>query len=217
MQVMIAVNTIYRWLSADTCSWLMSTPCSGTSLGATALGAAGVADDGIWRDALRPDLQRTATRPIIAGPGPGALRLRHPAVHDGRNDPVVTLEDQVVEVGRRDRPQDRQLGGRLVLVEYVQRPVASGARLQVRVMSSRAVISADDDRVNPGGPLLWPGQCPDCVDPVTASSDTGGGDLPVLSSKSALISASASRACRSSSAAAAVKKRSLSCREKAPP
>jgi len=53
MQVMIAVNTIIDSYLRIHASWLISTPCSGTALGATALGAAGVADDGIWRDALR--------------------------------------------------------------------------------------------------------------------------------------------------------------------
>ena len=35
------------------------------------------------------------------------IRSGRPSVHDGRNYAVVTLEDQIVKIGRRDRPQGR--------------------------------------------------------------------------------------------------------------
>src|SRR2546429_2846142 len=100
-----------------------------------------------------------------------------PSVHDGRDDAVVTLEVQVVEVGRRRRTQGRQLGRRLLLIEYIERPVACGACLQMRVMSSDAVIGADDDRFDRGGLLLRPRESPDRVEAVAAASDAGRGPL----------------------------------------
>src|SRR6266566_57798 len=95
---------------------------------------------------------------------------RPPSGQDGRDDAVVTLEDQVVEVGRRDRTQGRQLGRRLPLIEHVERPVADGTSLKMRVVRSGAVIGADDDRADPGGPLLGPRQSPYRLDVTTASS-----------------------------------------------
>src|SRR5712692_2600863 len=101
--------------------------------------------------------------------GPGAVRSRRPSSQDGRNDAVVTLEDQVVEVGRRHRTQGRQLCRRLLPIEHVERPVTGGACLQVRVVSPGAVVGADHYRVDPGGLLLGPRQSPDRVDAVAAA------------------------------------------------
>jgi hypothetical protein len=47
--------------------------------------------------------------------------------------------DQVVDVGRRYGTQGGQLCRRLLLVEQVERPIADGSTLQMRVVSSGAV------------------------------------------------------------------------------
>src|SRR5258708_11550520 len=44
---------------------------------------------------------------VLGRRGAGGVRSRSPSVHDGRNDAVVALEDQAVEVGRRYRAQRR--------------------------------------------------------------------------------------------------------------
>jgi hypothetical protein len=72
-------------------------------------------------------------------------------------------------VGRHHRAKGRQLGRRLLLVEHVERPVAGCACLRVRVVRSRAVIGADDDRADPGGVLLGPRQSPDRLDATAAA------------------------------------------------
>src|SRR5689334_18334783 len=102
----------------------------------------------------------------MSGPLSGSGR---PSVQYGRNDAVVTLEDQVVEVGRRHRTQGGQLCRCLLLVEHIERPVTGGASLQMRVVSSGAVGGADDDRVDPGSLLLGPRQRPDRLDAATAA------------------------------------------------
>src|SRR5258706_14078074 len=99
------------------------------------------------------------------------------SVHDGRNDAVVTLENQVVEVRRGHRPQCRQLCDRLLLVEHIERPVAGGASLQVRVVGGDAVVGADNDRVDPGGSLLRPRQSPDRLDATLATAHACSGHL----------------------------------------
>src|SRR3954468_22347727 len=65
-------------------------------------------------------------------------KSRLSAFERGGNDAVVApgLEDQVVNLRRRDRAEGRQLGGRLLLVEHVERPVADGATPQMRVEES---------------------------------------------------------------------------------
>src|SRR5436190_18592100 len=99
---------------------------------------------------------------ILGRAGAGTVRV--PSVQDGRNDAIVTLEDQVVKVGRRHRTQGRQLCRRLLLVEHIERPIADGACLQMRVVSSSAVIGADDYRVDSGGLLLGPRKSPNRLD-----------------------------------------------------
>src|SRR5205807_3917970 len=67
----------------------------------------------------------------------------------GRDDADIPpeLEHEVVELSRRDGPQGGQLCRRLVLVEHVERPVAQGAPLKVRVVEAGSIGRADDDRV----------------------------------------------------------------------
>src|SRR5665213_4094041 len=53
-----------------------------------------------------------------------------PSAHHRRDDAVVALEDQVMDVGRRAGTQGGQLGRCLLLVEQVERPIADGSTLQ---------------------------------------------------------------------------------------
>jgi GNAT superfamily N-acetyltransferase len=78
------------------------------------------------------------------------------SAQDRRDDAVVALEDQVVDVGRRYGTHGGQLCCRLLLVEHVERPIADCATLQMRVVSCGAVEGTDDDRVDTGSMLLWP-------------------------------------------------------------
>ncbi len=48
------------------------------------------------------------------------------SAHDRRDDAIVALEDQVVDVGRRYGTQVWQLCRCLLLVEQVERPIADG-------------------------------------------------------------------------------------------
>src|SRR6478735_6079976 len=105
------------------------------------------------------------------------VRSRRPSVHDGRNDAVVTLEDQVVKIGRGYRAQDWQLRGRLGVVEHIERPITGGASLQVRVVSSSAVIGADNYWADPRSPLPGPRQSPNSFAATAVAPYTSCGNL----------------------------------------
>ena len=48
---------------------------------------------------MEPVAARQGGQAVECSPWRDGARSRLPSVHDGRNDPVVTLEDQVVQVG----------------------------------------------------------------------------------------------------------------------
>jgi hypothetical protein len=75
-------------------------------------------------------------------------------------DVAAELEDEVVQVGCCHGPQCRELGGRLGVVEHVERPVARGAAAQVRVVERGAVVGAQGYRRDARGLLERPGQGP---------------------------------------------------------
>src|SRR3954464_14242000 len=88
-------------------------------------------------------------------------------VQERRDDSIVPtrLEDQVVDLPGRDRAQGGQLCSRLLLIEDVERPVADGATLQMRVGGPDTEVGTNDDRLDTGGSLLWPRERPDGVEP----------------------------------------------------
>ena len=91
-----------------------------------------------------------------------------------------------MQVGRGHRAQGRQLRRRLLLVEYVERPVPDGASSQMGVMGSGAVVGTDDDRVEPSGLLLGPGQRPDRAG--AAAGDAGERTSPGTGSGTVTVS-----------------------------
>src|SRR4051794_36394218 len=93
------------------------------------------------------DRLRTTCRPRKA------FCLRVDPFSGGWNDANVSpeLEDEVVNVCRRQGTQGRQLCRRLLLVEDVEGPIADGATLQMRVGESGAEVGANDDRLDTRG------------------------------------------------------------------
>jgi hypothetical protein len=66
------------------------------------------------------------------------------------------MEDEVVNVRRRNRTQRGQFCRRLLLIEHVERPVTNGSAPQMRMEEPAAEVRANDDRVDAGSLLLWP-------------------------------------------------------------
>ena len=103
-------------------------------------------------------LDRPPFGPVDEGRGGLRLWSRCLLLQGRGNDANVAaeLQDQVLELRRRDGAHRGKLRGGLIGVEHVERPIADGAALQMGVEKSDAEVGADRERRDAGGLLLRP-------------------------------------------------------------
>src|SRR6266436_10165378 len=86
----------------------------------------------VWKLLADQKLKRSATAL--------GTRFWHQGSRDRGNDPVVRLENQIVEITGGNGAQDRQLVSSVVDGEDVQRPISDGGAPQMRVGKADPVI-----------------------------------------------------------------------------
>src|SRR5260370_15967135 len=106
----------------------------------------------VWKLLADQKLKRSATAL--------GTRFWHQGSRDRGNNPVVRLEDQIVEITGGNGSQDRQLISRVVDGEDVQRPIAHGRASQVGMGETDPVVGVDRHRVHAGLLLFWPNKVP---------------------------------------------------------